>query len=211
MVFIVFEGIDGAGKTSLMAMLSKHLNQKSIQHVVTREPGGTTLGDSLRQLLIRTDGEPPVPRAEILMYEAIRAQHVDKLIKPTLELKKWVLCDRFTASSIAFQSSGRGINDDEIKWLNDFATSGLKPDLTVLLDLPIEESLKRRQKRENETNLTADRFEKEQAGFHQRVRESYLRQAQNNKKDWVVLDATKTSAQLFETLIEFLKKKDWLK
>ncbi len=211
MAFVVFEGIDGAGKTSLITQLSNYLNQKSIAHVVTREPGGSTLGDEIRELLIRTKGEAPVPRAELLLYEAVRAQHVETLIRPTLNKKAWVLCDRYAASSLAFQSGGRKIQSSEINWLNNFATDKLTPDCTILLDLSVEESTRRRKKREFETKQDADRFESEQNDFHQRVRDSYLNQARDNNNQWLVLDATKTPQQLFDALMAHLKEKKWLK
>ncbi len=211
MAFIVFEGLDGSGKTTLMQKLSQVLQQKKIGHILTREPGGTQLGDEVRELLLRVEGDAPTPRCELLLYEAIRAQHVDKKILPALMKKNWVLCDRFTASSIAFQGGGRKIKDQDIIWLNLFATQKLKPDLFVLLDLSVEESEKRMSHRQETLKIGPDRFEKEEKSFHQRIRKSYLKQAKNDKKNWLVLDASQSPEKLFEELLTKLKKRKWLK
>ncbi len=210
MAFIVFEGVDGAGKTTLITRLAEHLKSKSIPYVLTREPGGTPLGEEIRKLLLRTDGEVPNPRTELLLYEAIRAQHVESLIRPALSENKWIVCDRYASSSIAFQSSGRQLEEADIVTLNDFATAQLYPDLTVLLDLSAEESVSRRAKRERETNQDADRFEREKLEFHQRVRQSYLKQAKDNPERWLVLDATQMPEDLFKKLLISLKEKKWL-
>jgi dTMP kinase len=211
MAFIVFEGLDGSGKTTLMQKLSRVLDQRQVGHILTREPGGTVLGDELRQVLLRVDGDHPTPRCEILLYEAIRAQHVDRKIAPALKEKKWVLCDRYTASSLAFQGGGRKLKDKDIVWLNQFATTNLKPDLFVLLDLSVEESEKRRSHRQESLNIEADRFEREEKAFHKRIRKSYLDQAKKNKANWLVLDASQNPEKLFEELTQKLKKKKWLK
>lgn len=203
-MFIAFEGIDGAGKSTLIKGLEKALTTKRINFVTTREPGGTSLGDEIRELLIRCKGESPLPRTELLLYAAIRAQHVDYLIRPALKEKKWVLCDRFAASSIAFQCGGRGLNQPDVEWLNKFATEDLKPDLYVLLDLTVEESQKRREHRE------ADRFEREKADFHNRVRDSYLQQAKADAKRWLVLDASKATEEYLKVLISELEKRKWM-
>ena len=135
MFFVVFEGLDGSGKSSLMKMLDQHLRSLSYEPVLTREPGGTEVGDALREIILKKQANAPVARAELLMYEASRAQHVELVIKPSLAKKKWVLCDRFSASSVAFQGGGRSISIEQVVWLNQFATDNLIPDLTVLLDL----------------------------------------------------------------------------
>ena len=200
----MFEGLDGTGKSTLIKGLQKELSAHKIDHVVSREPGGTALGEEIRQILIRCQGEIPSPRTELLLYEAGRAQHVDHVIQPALKKNQWVVCDRYDASSIAFQCGGRGLNFDEVEWLNRFATAGLKPDLYVLLDLTVEESIKRREHRE------ADRFEKEADDFHQRVRDSYLQIAKKDSKRWLILNASLSPAELVQALIEELKKRKWL-
>lgn len=210
MFFLAFEGLDGSGKSTLIDQVQSYLNQNNIQFIKTREPGGTSIGDKLRSLILAKEVEVPTPRAELLLYEAIRAQHVDLVIKPALKNKQWVLCDRFTASSIAFQAGGRQISEDQVHWLNDFATNSLKPDLNILLDLSVEESQKRRQKRESEIDEPEDRIESESQAFHQRVREGFLRQAVKNPQEWLVLNASLTSQEIYFTLINELKGRKWL-
>src|SRR6185312_272345 len=128
----------GAGKSTLISGLTKEIKALGESVLVSREPGGSELGEEIRKLLLRISHDEPVPRAELLLYEAARAQHVEKIIRPALQRGEWVLCDRYSASSIAFQSGGRGLSRDKIDWLNDFATSQLKPALWVLLDLSTE-------------------------------------------------------------------------
>lgn len=204
---MVFEGLDGSGKSSLMKMLADHLKEQKIETLLTREPGGTPLGDEIRNLILRKDGQAPSARTELLLYQASRSQHVDLVIKPALDLQKWVLCDRFTASSLAFQGGGRGISEEQVVWLSEFATHGLKPNLTVLLDLSVEESQKRQQKRTAITGEGADRMESEKNDFHERVRNNFVSQAQKDPDSWLVLDASQTPAKLFEILISHLKTK----
>jgi dTMP kinase len=210
MAFLVFEGLDGSGKTSLIQKVSDFLTQSKIQFVLSREPGGTPLGEELRSVLLRPEGDTPTPRSELLLYEAIRAHHVDRKIKPALEKNQWVLCDRFTASTLAFQTGGRSLKSDDVIWLNRFATQDLEPDLTILLDLTAELAGERQQKRFNSTGETADRFEREKADFHNRVRASYLEQARKNPTRWLVLDASQTTENMFKQLVHTLKEKNWL-
>lgn len=210
MSFLVFEGLDGSGKSTLMDKLEISLKKQQIRVLRTREPGGTSLGDEVRQLILRTEGEAPTPRAELLLYQAIRAQHVDKVIKPAMERNDWILCDRFAASSIAFQAGGRAILEKDVSWLNQFSTEGLVPDLTVLLDLSVEKSTERRQQREQKTGIQADRIENEKIDFHQRVRRSFLEQAKQSPEKWIVLDAEKSADELLEILWSELRKRKWV-
>ncbi|PWU14012.1 MAG: dTMP kinase [Bdellovibrio sp.] len=210
MPFIVFEGLDGTGKSSLMSALEGELSQRQRPTLRTREPGGTSLGDEIRQLILRTGGEAPAPRTELLLYEASRAQHVDSVIAPALKKKIWVLCDRYTASSIAFQAGGRGIPVDRVEALNDFATNGLTPDLTVLLDLTVGESRRRRQSRQGVQGTSADRIESETDTFHEKVRQSFLQQAEKSWGNWLVLDASNSPAVLLQDLLDELRRRQWL-
>lgn len=210
MFFVVFEGLDGSGKSSLMKMLEQHLKSLSYQPVLTREPGGTAVGDSLREIILKKQDNAPTPRAELLMYEASRAQHVELVIKPALMEKKWVLCDRFSASSIAFQGGGRSISIEQVEWLNQFATNNLIPDLTVLLDLSVEESRRRRNHRSDQTGSVEDRIEAEKDDFHQRVRQGFLSQAKQSPHNWLVLDASQKPDELFQILIAELRGRRWL-
>jgi dTMP kinase len=209
MPFIVFEGLDGSGKSSLMDRLERFLkNQNKVVHR-TREPGGTSLGDEIRYLILRNEGPPPHPRAELLLYEASRAQHVEEFIKPKLAKNEWVLSDRFAASSIAFQAGGRAISEADVQALNLFATGGVQPDLTILLDISVEKAHERRTRREKTTGVSADRIEKESYDFHERVRQSFIQQAQENKSKWIILNADKTLEQLMLELTYELKEKGW--
>lgn len=213
MIFLVFEGLDGSGKSSLMKQLESVLAQQKIAFKRTREPGGTWLGDQLRDLILNRSEDPeasPTPRTELLMYQASRAQHVDCVIRPALEQKFWVLCDRFTASSVAFQAGGRQISVDQVDWLNQFSTDSLEPHLNILLDLSVEESRRRRQGRQNQIGLAEDRMESEADEFHQRVRESFLVQSQKYPARWLVLDASLAPEELFQQLMSELKRRKWL-
>jgi dTMP kinase len=192
MYFLAFEGLDGSGKSSLMRSLEAELKAQSIPFIQTREPGGSVLGEKLRHLILEKSNPPPFPRAELLMYEASRAQLVDEIIKPALEKKNWVLTDRYSASSLAFQGHARGIGWQTVHQLNDFATDGLKPNLTILLDLTAEESEKRRSQREMKLNTEADRIESENRAFHEKVRQGFLKAAKEDAKNWLVLDASQT-------------------
>ncbi len=209
MPFVVFEGLDGTGKSSLMAALEAELSSKSLRTLRTREPGGTPLGDEIRELILRTHGQSPTPRTELLLYEASRAQHCDHVIRPALLEKIWVLCDRFTASAVAFQAGGREIPEAWVEKLNDFATDGLTPDLTVLLDLTVAESRRRRQSRQS-TGGKEDRIESETDTFHERVRQSFLKQAARTPDAWVVLDASKPMDELLRELMARLRSLRWL-
>ena len=206
MFFLAFEGLDGSGKSSLMSQLQSHLDSKNKKYIKTREPGGTAVGDQLREIILTKSNEAPTPRTELLLYEASRAQHVDLVIRPALQRKDWVLCDRFSASSLAFQAGGRQISEDQVHWLNSFATNDLKPDLNILLDLTVEESQKRRQKR----GETEDRIESEADVFHQRVRDGFLKQAKAVPNEWLVLDAAQTPAELFQILLKEISGRKWL-
>jgi dTMP kinase len=205
MAFIVFEGLDGAGKSTLIRALSQNLERLNQTFVLTREPGGTRLGDEIRQLLLRTQGEAPIPRAELLLYQAGRAQHVDCVIGPALKKGQWVLCDRYSASSIAFQCGGRNMNQAEVEWLNNYSTGSLVPDLWVLLDLDADTAKARMAGRE------LDRFELEHRDFHQRVRDSYLRLAKAEPAKWLVLSALDTPEQLEQKLISEMQSRGLLK
>lgn len=210
MAFVVFEGLDGAGKSTLIRGLQSHLQTLGLPSVVTREPGGTPLGEEVRAQLLRVGGDTPVPRAELLLYEAARAQHVDLVIRPQLAQGAWVLCDRFTESTLAFQVGGRSMNEAAVKWLNDYASDGVCADLVVLIDIPVKNSFERMSKREQESGQTKDRFEMETRLFHQRVRDNYLDQSKAEPKRWLVLDGRCASEILLTQLILNLEKKGWL-
>ena len=210
MPFIAFEGLDGSGKSTLIRSLTERLNQAKIQFVLTREPGGTKLAEEIRNILLKIDDEIPFTRTEALLYQASRAQHVANVILPALEKKMWILCDRFSASSIAFQSFARGLDRKDIEWLNQFSTQNTFPDLNVLLDLTVEESHRRMAGRNLTLGTEHDRFEKEESEFHQKVRDGFLFQAKDDPKKWLVLDASQPSEKLSIQLIQALKAQHYL-
>lgn len=197
MAFIVFEGLDGSGKTTLLKKLKIYIENKGISTIDTCEPGGSVLGEKIRAILLNTSKDSaPVPRAELLLYQASRAQLVETKIKPALADNQWVLSDRYSASSLAFQSGARGIKEDLVSWLNSYATQNLEPDLYILLDLSVEESEKRRGSR----GRKLDRIEQEQADFHKNVRNTYLSMA-NSNSIWIVLDASLSEEELWKSLL----------
>ena len=186
--FVVLEGLDGCGKTTQLQALRQWLPASGLiapgrQLLVTREPGGTPLGLALRQLLLHPPGDAaPAPTAELLLYAADRAQHVEYTIRPALERGDWVLSDRFAGSTVAYQGYGRGLSHDLIAQLEAIATGGLTADLTLWLDLPLAESLRRRGDR------PADRIEASGEAFLQRVAEGFAALAQ--QRGWQRLDAS---------------------
>ena len=206
MRFLAFEGLDGSGKSTLMTSLKDALGTAGIAHVQTREPGGTALGERIRTLLVGDHDDVPSPRAEALLYQASRAHHVDRLIKPALQRGAWVLSDRFAASSLAFQAGGRDLSRVQIEWLNRFATDDLEPDLYVLLDLTVDESQRRLKGRSER----ADRFEREAADFHERVRAEYLRLATADPQRWLVVPASLAPAEVMNAVWSNLRERAWL-
>jgi dTMP kinase len=188
-LLIAFEGGEGAGKTTQARLLAIWLREQGYDVVATQEPGATKMGMRLRALLLDTAHTGLSPRAETLMYAADRAEHVESVIAPALKRGTVVVTDRYVDSSIAYQGRGRNQPVGEVAGLNRWATGGLEPDLTILLDLPPREGLGRR-------SVSADRLEAEPADFHERVREGFLAQAQANPGNYLVLDATQAPAEL---------------
>jgi len=171
--FITIEGVEGSGKTTQAYLLGEHLSSLKIPVVVTREPGGTVIGEQVRQILLDSNNIGMIPETEILLYAASRAQHLREKIVPALDSGQWVICDRYSDATIAYQGYGRGLNLDLIAELNRLVSLELEPDLTILLDLDVQEGLKRAREREEEGNLQAGRFEEEGVAFHRRVRQGY--------------------------------------
>ncbi len=177
--FITFEGIDGCGKTTVVRFIEQQLRQRQVPVLVTREPGGTVIGNEIRQVLLKVGERVMMPQAELLLYAADRAQHVHERILPALRDGRVVLCDRYTDATRAYQGFGRGFDLNWIEVLMEFATSGLKPDLTILLDLEVELARNRLQQRTERVGRTShDRLDAEAIEFHERVRQAYLELAQ---------------------------------
>lgn len=190
-MFITLEGPEGSGKTSQMPRLAKYLRSKGYEVITTREPGGTPISDQVRDILISMKNTGMEPRTEILLFLAARAQLVEELIKPALQSGKIVLCDRYGDSTLAYQGYGHKLNLDTLKRMLAFATDGLKPDLTIYLDLDVETGLQRKIKKDEWNRL--DAYE---VAFHQRVRNGYHQLLAEEPQRWVLIDASQSMADV---------------
>jgi dTMP kinase len=210
-MFITFEGIEGCGKTTQIRRLAKRLISHQVPVVLTLEPGGTKTGEKIRGILLDSKNRNLSPLSELMLYAADRAQHVAHVIKPALDQGKWVLCDRFTDATVAYQGTARGLDMRLIRTLNARITQGLKPDVTFLLDCPVELGLARAIHR-NETGKTKgeDRFEREKKTFHRMVREGYLRLSRKEPQRIVVIrtDVSKgeVAENIFSRMEPFVKR-----
>ena len=204
-IFITFEGPECAGKTTQIRLLSDYLKSIGRQVLMTREPGGTEVGEELRYIVKHHTGETAVTdKAEVLLFGASRAQHVNEVIKPALERGGIVICDRFTDSTTAYQGYARGLDMDFINRLNNFAVSGCMPDITFLLDLTAEESMERSRNRE-ETLLIEDRIESEELDFHKRVRDGFLKIAAENPQRIKIISAIDSIEYIQQQIIRCLQ------
>jgi len=194
---ITFEGGEGCGKSTQVKRLADHLRASGIEVVLTREPGGTRLAELIRSLLKDESEDPPCDRSELLLFLAARAQLVRNVIRPALAEGKWVVCDRFSDSTFAYQGYGRGLPLDVLKLVNDFACGGLKPDLTLLLDVRPDVALERMRRREAATNTTADRIEQAGEGFHKRLRDGFLELAAEDPARIKLIDANGTPDEVW--------------
>lgn len=184
-LFITLEGSEGVGKTSNMEYIKSRLQEKSIEFIETREPGGTPMGEALREMLLGEDFKGMSDDTELMLMFAARAEHVTKVIRPALEKGQWVLCDRFTDATYAYQGGGRQLDVERIQGLENWVLGDLRPDLTILLDAPIEVGRERAGKRS-----TPDRFEQERDGFFNRVRDTYLARAKAEPERIKLVDAS---------------------
>lgn len=196
--FVTFEGIEGSGKTTQIRLLSDYLAAKGISHRLTREPGGTPLADEIRTLLLSRREEFVFPETELLLYEAARAQHVRSVILPALSSGQAVLCDRFHDATVAYQGHSRNMDGARIEWLNDFASDGVSPDLTFLLDISPEEGFARIRGR----GTRPDRIESESVEFHGKVREGYLRLKERHHGRIVLIDGSLSADEVFRRVRE---------
>ncbi|HLW38676.1 MAG TPA: dTMP kinase [Candidatus Eremiobacteraceae bacterium] len=199
-LFVTFEGVEGAGKSTQVRLLADNLSRAGMQSVVTREPGGTPLGERVRALLI-DPGADMSRETEALLLNSSRAELVDKTIAPALRAGKLVVCDRFWDATLAYQGYGRGLPLDNLQQLNLFAARGLTPDLTFLLDIPLDISRQRLQGR------STDRMERENQAFHERVARGYRELAAANAQRFVVLDGTQPQAQVAAQVLDAVLKR----
>jgi len=190
-MFITFEGPEGSGKSTQLPKLARFLEESGLSVVKTREPGGTKIGDQIREVLVRMDNTELHPRTEILLFLAARAQLVEELIIPSLRQGKIILCDRYGDSTLAYQGYGHGLDLDALRAMLQFATGGLKPDLTILLDVDVMTGLKRKKIKEEWNRLDAYEL-----SFHERVRGGYHILAGQEPERWKVVDATQDPEQV---------------
>jgi dTMP kinase len=191
--FITFEGIEGSGKSTQIVMLANYLKSRGNSVVLTREPGGTPIGDQIRKILLDPANKALDPSAELLLYAASRAQHLSEVILPAFAAGTIVLCDRFSDATLAYQGYGRGLDREMIRGLERIVTAGMRPDLTVLLDIDAAAGLARARGRNNSRGLEGEaRFENEEITFHERVRQGYLALARQEPGRIRVVDASPT-------------------
>jgi dTMP kinase len=189
-LFITFEGGEGCGKSTQSKILYRRLKKLALPSLLIHEPGITALGKKVTRLLKWSQDINISPLAELLLFNVSRTQLVTEVIKPNLKKSTIVICDRYADSTAAYQGYGRGLDLDTVKAANKIGTQGLVPDLTILLDVPVEKGMERNK------DKNPDRFEKENLKFHQRVREGYLKLAKAEPKRWLVIDATKNEADI---------------
>ena len=204
--FITFEGGEGCGKSTQVKRLKEALEREGVEVVLTREPGGTWLAEEIRRLIKDQTTEAPCDRSELLLFLAARAQLVKNVIRPALEAGKWVVSDRFSDSTVAYQGYGRGLPLEILKEMNAFACENLKPDLTFLLDVTPETSQARLHRRETATNTAADRIELAGDEFHRRLRKGFHEQAAAEPERILVVDANGTVDEVWETIWMSMKR-----
>ncbi len=205
--FITFEGIEGSGKSSQISLLADHLRSNQRAVTLTREPGGTPIGDQVRKILLDPGNKALDPSAELLLYAASRAQHLKEVIRPALESGAIVLCDRFSDATIAYQGYGRGLDLTLIQELDRLVTSGMRPDLTIVLDVEAAVGLARARGRNNQQGLEAEaRFENEALAFHERVRQGYLALAREAPDRIRIVDAALPPLRVQEKIREIVDR-----
>jgi dTMP kinase len=205
---LTIEGIEGVGKTTQVARLSEALSRRGIGHVVTREPGGTPLAEKIREIVLNARDEALPPTAELLLMFAARAVHLTNHVEPNLRAGQWVICDRFTDATYAYQGGGRRLGMDNIRQLEAMVQGTLRPDLTVLLDAPVEQALQRARLRN--AGAAVDRFEGERAEFFERVREVYRARAAAEPHRIAVVDACQSADLVAAGIVKLLEARSWI-
>ncbi len=206
--FVTLEGIEGVGKSTQLGRLSSALTARGVAHVVTREPGGTPLAESIRQLVLTAREESLPPTAELLLMFAARAVHLANHIEPNLRAGRWVICDRFTDATFAYQGGGRQLSAQPIRELERMVQGTRRPDLTFLLDAPVEAALARAAARN--AGAAADRFERERGEFFERVRSAYLARAAAEPERIVLVDAAQSADEVGARILELLRGRSWI-
>lgn len=204
--FITFEGLDGSGKTTQLSILKTFLRDQGLEVDFTREPGGTLVAERVRDVLLDPSAEID-DLTEALLFAAARSSHVNERIIPSLESGKWVLCDRFVDSSIAYQSYGRGLPREHVEEPSHLAMRGRTPDLTILLDITADETVARRRARQTGRDAD-DRIESSGRSFYQRVRRGYLKQARRHPERFLVIDATQPVDEIHEQIAEEIDRRN---
>lgn len=199
--FITVEGTEGVGKSTNMAFIESWLKDSGKELIITREPGGTPLGEKLRDVLLDAKEQSMCDDTELLLMFAARAQHLQEVILPAIDAGKWVLCDRFTDSTYAYQGGGRGIEMDRIAQLEQWVQGDRRPDMTIILDLPVDVGLERAGKRS-----APDRFELEKHDFFNKVRDTYLARAAANPERYEVIDASPSMTEVQQSIQTILEK-----
>lgn len=204
---ITFEGVEGSGKTAQIRRLEEFLRNKGWQCTVTREPGGSSVGDQIRRILLSSDTIELTPLGELFLYEAARAEHMARVIQPALRKGMIVLCDRFSDATLAYQGYARQLDLRMVEDLNRLASQGITPDLTLLLDCPVELGLRRACRRisANKPLLREDRFERESLVFHQRVRNGYLQIARSDPGRIRVIDASREESEIHRIVCDIVE------
>ncbi len=206
--FVTVEGIEGVGKSTQVARLAQALAARGVDCLVTREPGGTPLAEKIRALLLDARAQSLPPVAELLLMFAARAVHLAAVIEPALKRGRWVLCDRFTDATYAYQGAGRGIDDATIRMLENIVQGARRPDLTVLLDLPVASALRRIRDRGSQVGL--DRFETENSEFFERIRDAYLKRAAAEPQRILVVDAGGNVDAVTRSVLAAIESKSWI-
>jgi dTMP kinase len=200
--FITFEGVEGSGKTTQIQMLSERLEARAVDHLLTREPGGTPIGNQVRKVVLNPAYAEMTPACELLLYAAARAQHIAQVIGPALAEGRIVLCDRFTDATLAYQGYGRGLSLDLIRSLHELEVLALRPNLTLIFDIDSRAALTRARSRDGGASREEARFEQEDVAFHDRVRQGYLDLVQWDPGRYVVLDASGSVEEVHRRVLE---------
>jgi dTMP kinase len=206
--FLTVEGIEGVGKSTQVARLSQALSERGIDHVVTREPGGTPLAERIRDIVLSSRDEAVPPMAELLLMFAARAVHLSNHVEPNLRAGRWVVCDRFIDATYAYQGGGRHLSLDDIRRLETMVLGARRPDLTVLLDAPVPQALQRA--RQRNAGAAADRFESERTEFFERVRAAYLARAAAEPMRIETVDAAQPVENVAARILGLLEARSWI-